>query len=136
MVVLFLAENYRIGIYPIQMACLLFKHEKPLKITASGHLMSTGVDECCSITLLYTNQRIAQINISTNCATHAPTFIIGDKGIMQVVRYTCQLTVLVRTIVIAGIPAIFSPNFPRNSGYPAEFTRMIEICIFQKFGLS
>jgi hypothetical protein len=36
-------------------------------------------------------------------------------------------TALVRTIEIAGIPAIFSPNFRRNSG------GIIEICIFQKF---
>lgn len=66
------------------MACLLFNHEKPLKITATGHLMPTGVDECCSITLLYSNQRMAQLNLSVNCAFFTPSFIVGDKGLIKV----------------------------------------------------
>jgi dihydrodiol dehydrogenase / D-xylose 1-dehydrogenase (NADP) len=31
-----------IGIYPIQYVCLLFNHEMPIEIVASGHLMETG----------------------------------------------------------------------------------------------
>lgn len=66
------------------MACLMFDHEKPIKITATGHLMKTGVDECVSITLLYPNQRIAQLNVSSNCHLFAPTFFVGDKGVIKV----------------------------------------------------
>lgn len=62
----------------------MFDHEKPLKITATGHLMPTGVDENASITLLFSKQRIAQINVSTNCNMFAPTFLVGDKGTIQV----------------------------------------------------
>jgi dihydrodiol dehydrogenase / D-xylose 1-dehydrogenase (NADP) len=75
-----------IGIYPIQFVCLLFNHEEPLEIKASGHLMSTGVDECMIITLKYSNQRLASIGISTNCCPnpHGNAIIGGEKGCMQV----------------------------------------------------
>lgn len=76
-----------IGIYPIQFACLIFNHEEPIEIKASGHLMpSTGVDECMSITLKYSNQRMAIIGISTNCCPdpHGNAVIGGDKGCIQV----------------------------------------------------
>lgn len=77
-------NNPSLGIYPIQLACWVFDHEKPLKITASGHLMPSGVDENCSITLLFSDQRIAQINISTNCYRFDQAFLVGEKGIIEV----------------------------------------------------
>lgn len=77
---------FSLGIYPIQLACWVFDHEKPLKITASGHLMPTGVDETCSITLLFSDQRVAQINISTNCVRFDRAFLVGDKGIIEVFK--------------------------------------------------
>lgn len=73
-----------IGIYPIQLACLMFNNETPIKITATGHLMDTGVDECCTIVLLFSDQRIAQINISTNTTMFAPTYLVGTKGVLNV----------------------------------------------------
>jgi len=33
-----------IGVYPLQLACLVFKNEKPEKICVNGQLMDTG--EC------------------------------------------------------------------------------------------
>ena len=68
------------------MACNLFNHQKPVKIVATGHLMETGVDECCTIVLLYPNQRIASMNVSINCAKFTPAFIIGEKGTIQVIK--------------------------------------------------
>lgn len=49
--------------------------------------MPTGVDETASITLLYSNQRFATINVSTNCAMFGPTFIAGETGIIQVIIF-------------------------------------------------
>lgn len=73
-----------IGIYPIQFACNMFNHEKPIKITATGHLMSTGVDESCTITLLFSNQRIATLNISISAAKYTSATLIGDKGVIEI----------------------------------------------------
>jgi dihydrodiol dehydrogenase / D-xylose 1-dehydrogenase (NADP) len=76
-----------IGIYPIQLACLVFNHEKPIKITCTGHMTPLGVDECCSITLLFPGQRIAQINISSNCNLYGAAYIAGEKGTIQIPEY-------------------------------------------------
>ena len=75
-----------LGIYPIQFACLMFNHEEPIEIIASGHLMQSGVDECMSITLKNSNQRIAKIGISINCCPdpHSSAIIGGEKGCLQV----------------------------------------------------
>lgn len=75
-----------LGIYPIQLACLMFNHEQPIKVSATGHLMHTGVDESVSITLLYPNQRIAQLNVSSSCHLFAPTFFVGDEGVIEVIK--------------------------------------------------
>jgi dihydrodiol dehydrogenase / D-xylose 1-dehydrogenase (NADP) len=73
-----------LGIYPIQLACLVMGHEQPTKIVATGHLMDTGVDEACSITLLYPGKRIAQINVSSSCDLYGAAYIAGEKGCMQI----------------------------------------------------
>jgi len=77
-----------IGIYTIQLACLVFDHEKPIKITATGHLLDTGVDACATVVLLYSNNRIATLNYSCQGAQCAPTFIVGDKDVMQIPDYS------------------------------------------------
>lgn len=76
------------GIYPIQLACLAFNHEKPIKITASGSLLPSGVDKCSSISLLYSDGRLAVLNVSAGGAFFAPTQIIGTKGVLQVLNFT------------------------------------------------
>ena len=48
--------------------------------------MDTGVDESCSITLLYSRGRFAVVNMSTAAARFEPTHIFGDRGVMQVNR--------------------------------------------------
>ena len=85
------------------MACLLFDHEKPLKVSATGHMMSTGVDECVSITLLYSNQRVAQFNMSINCLLFAPSFLIGNKGVIKVTIHNCQFNYFCILATFIGI---------------------------------
>ena len=77
-----------LGIYPIQFVCLVFNHEDPIEIIASGHLMKTGVDECVAIILKYSNQRMAVINVSINCCPNptASAIVAGDKGSIQVLN--------------------------------------------------
>lgn len=50
-----------IGIYTLNFADIVFGGEKPESIQASGHLFDNGVDHTVSITLLYSNKRIAQL---------------------------------------------------------------------------
>mgnify|MGYP001811367195 CR=1 FL=1 len=101
-------------------------HEEPTKITASGHLMETGVDECGAITLLYPEGRIAQINFSSNCVKCAATHIVGDKGTIEIPENSWSPT----TLIVNGekhevpLPEMKS-NFFNSSGlrYEAEEVR-------------
>ncbi len=47
--------------------------------------MDSGVDESCTIVLLFPGKKIATINVSANCKMYAHTFIAGDKGAIQVI---------------------------------------------------
>ena len=66
------------------MVCFLMDHETPIKISCTGHLMPSGCDESASITLLYKNNRMAVINMSTTCVQYARTSIMGDKGSIEI----------------------------------------------------
>ncbi len=74
---------YDIGIYPIQLACLVFENERPLEIVATGGLAESGVDEWCSVCLRYEGGRMAVLNVSTSAAFFAPAHIIGETGVIQ-----------------------------------------------------
>jgi dihydrodiol dehydrogenase / D-xylose 1-dehydrogenase (NADP) len=116
-----------IGIYPIQLACLVMGHEKPTKITCSGHLMETGVDEACSITLLYPGKRIAQINMSTACSLYGSAYIAGEKGCMQIPEFVWCPTKLIMpdgTLHEEHLPDV-KTNYDRSVGlrYQAEAIR-------------
>lgn len=50
-----------IGIYTLTFADLVFNGEKPEKITASGHLFDSGVDHTASVTLTFSEKRIAHL---------------------------------------------------------------------------
>jgi hypothetical protein len=74
-----------------------------------------GVDECASITLLYSNQRFATINVSTNCAMNAPTILTGEKGVVQV--FYTYLLICVNILKFS----IFLFKIPNFSWCPNEF---------------
>lgn len=118
---------FDIGIYPVQLACLVMGHEEPTQICACGHLMDSGVDECASITLLYSNNRIAQLNFSSSCAKFAPTYIVGEKGSIQIPHHSWCPTELIVNDQKHTIPlAELKTNFDNSVGlqFEAEAVRL------------
>jgi len=73
-----------LGIYPIQLACMIFQHEMPERIQALGSFMKNGEEESASISLLYSGGRMANLNISRNCGKYSGTQIIGESGLLQI----------------------------------------------------
>lgn len=119
---------YDIGIYPLQLACLVFDHEKPIKITATGHMMPSGVEESCSITLLFSGGRFAVINMSATTTKFAPTHIVGDKGILQIPDFSwCPSELILPNGEIFRLPLPECPetNFLNSVGlrFQAESAR-------------
>jgi len=102
-----------IGIYPIQLVCMLFNHEKPLSIVATGHLATSGVDECVVIALKYTNQRMASVCISGNCHRMSNTTIVGEKGVLYIPSNSwCP-----SELVLPNGEEVSIPILPNEKGY-------------------
>ena len=70
------------------MACLVFDHEQPLSVHATGTLAADSDSEACTFVLTYSGNRIAQINIANTCADFASSSIVGDRGVITVSSYS------------------------------------------------
>jgi len=119
-----------LGVYPIQLACLLFDHEMPTEIKCTGHLMSpNGVDESCTIVLLYSNERMAQLNVSVGCGPYSSVAAVGEKGVIQIRENMTAPTELILANgerVRVPLPACGRTNFANSAGlcYEAEEVRL------------
>ncbi|KAH0626523.1 hypothetical protein JD844_001553 [Phrynosoma platyrhinos] len=122
-----------IGIYCIQLACMVFNGEKPQSIVASGFLHETGVDKIASIILNYSGQRQAVLTYSIMNQLPNRATISGTGGIIEIPGYFwCP-----QELVINGQKEEFplpSPsqklNFAGSTGlrYEAEHVRQ---CLLQ-----
>lgn len=74
-----------LGIYPIQLATMVFNNEKPIKITADASLSDQGVDLNGCITLTYKNGGKAVLIYSTLFQGKKNSAIIyGSKGTIEI----------------------------------------------------
>ncbi|KAL7302974.1 hypothetical protein TKK_0004201 [Trichogramma kaykai] len=69
-----------LGVYVIQLACLVFDHERPVEIKAAGYLNEEGVDLSMSASLVYEDGRTASIATQTTCLAPNDASIIGTEG--------------------------------------------------------
>ncbi|XP_070574450.1 trans-1,2-dihydrobenzene-1,2-diol dehydrogenase-like [Ptychodera flava] len=74
---------FDIGIYPIQLAVMIFGREMP-KITIRGNLAETGVDEASTSILQYSNNRMAVLNLHGRVDLNNEANIYGTKGRLRV----------------------------------------------------
>ncbi|XP_075977784.1 trans-1,2-dihydrobenzene-1,2-diol dehydrogenase-like [Anticarsia gemmatalis] len=75
-----------IGIYLLHLAQFVFKDE-PSKVTVSGSLYPSGVDESETIILDYPGGRRAVLNIQSRLALHNKATIYGTKGRFTLEEY-------------------------------------------------
>jgi len=74
-----------LGIYTIQLAQLVFDGAEPL-VVGAGHQGEDGVDECSSVTLVYTNGRMATLITHSKVQLPNTATIVGTKGTITVPR--------------------------------------------------
>ncbi len=72
-----------VGVYPINFATMVFK-EYPSSIEASATYTTTNVDETCSITLNYTNNKKAILYCSMIGKTNRIGSIVGTLGYINI----------------------------------------------------
>lgn len=68
-----------VGCYPVMLANFVFR-EKPSSVVATGFLNDTGVDDTISVTLKYSNNRMAQLMSSGLVETGHSAVIHGSNG--------------------------------------------------------
>ena len=88
-----------LGVYPLQLACLVFNNEKPEKICVNGQLMDTGecrlpLCGCC----------LNMICISNMCSNGEKSFIFACSS------FTKIMMVIDRKCVVNSGPVLFLLN--------------------------
>ncbi|XP_061445582.1 trans-1,2-dihydrobenzene-1,2-diol dehydrogenase-like [Rhineura floridana] len=122
-----------IGVYCVQLACMVFNGEKPESIVASGFLHETGVDEMASVILNYSDQRQAVLIYTMGTWMPNRASITGSKGIIEVPGPFWCPTQLVVNGQKEEFPLPFpsqKQHFPNSTGlrYEAEHVRQ---CLLQ-----
>lgn len=82
-----------LGVYGIQFACLVFDHEVPHTIRASGCLNEEGVDISTSATFHYKGNRTATMLFQAQVELPNEAYIIGTKGIIKIPQFWCPTKV-------------------------------------------
>ncbi|CAD5123568.1 unnamed protein product [Dimorphilus gyrociliatus] len=110
-----------LGCYLIQLALLVFG-EKPIKITASGHLFESGVDSLASYTLLFKNGGAA--NLLSTCTVEMKNVgrIFGTKGSIEFPKFHAPTEIETPSGKKSfDLPNISKPmNFPNSTGFCYE----------------
>ncbi|XP_014681479.1 PREDICTED: trans-1,2-dihydrobenzene-1,2-diol dehydrogenase-like [Priapulus caudatus] len=121
-----------LGIYPIQFANWVFG-ETPQRVVAAGHLTSTGVDESASITLLYSNNRIAQLFTSVAVPLDNEAVVYGTNGTITIIPVQHPTKMTIHQYLPNGVITLEDPemdsavsfNYTNGAGmrYEAEHVR-------------
>ncbi|XP_055947268.1 trans-1,2-dihydrobenzene-1,2-diol dehydrogenase-like isoform X3 [Argiope bruennichi] len=112
-----------LGIYTINAVTMIYKGEKPKKIAAVGHLNDDGVDITMNSSLLYSNNRTA--NIASNALAEFPNDLVitGTKGHIRIPNpFWCPTTVITdENKYEFPLPETINPcNFTNSSGLRFE----------------
>nr|XP_020648328.1 trans-1,2-dihydrobenzene-1,2-diol dehydrogenase-like [Pogona vitticeps] len=73
-----------IGLYCVQLACMVFPGEKPESILASGFLYKTGVDKMASVILNYSGQRQAVLTYTMAATLPNRAVICSTEGLIEI----------------------------------------------------
>lgn len=111
-----------LGIYGIQLACLIFNNEVPSSVHAAGCLNKEGVDQSISATFIYEGNRTA--TIVTHALVDLPNeaYIIGTKGTIKLSNFWCPTTVQLpnRKIHVPLPETKHTTNFINSAGLRYE----------------
>ncbi|XP_056004582.1 trans-1,2-dihydrobenzene-1,2-diol dehydrogenase-like isoform X2 [Ostrea edulis] len=112
-----------LGVYPIQLAAMIYNNEKPQKITADGTLSDLGVDQDGCITLTYKNGGRAVLTYSTLFTGKNQATIYGSKGVIKLEEtFWCPREATLPSGKVSNeIPTGPVPyNFPNGGGLRFE----------------
>ncbi|XP_062840201.1 trans-1,2-dihydrobenzene-1,2-diol dehydrogenase [Anolis carolinensis] len=122
-----------VGLYCVQLACMVFNREKPESIVASGFLYETGVDHTASIILNYSGQCQAVLTYTRRANLPNRASICGTNGIIEFPSTFWCPTQLAVNGQMEEFPLPLPSqklNYPNSTGlrYEAEHVRQ---CLLQ-----
>ncbi|XP_017279094.2 trans-1,2-dihydrobenzene-1,2-diol dehydrogenase [Kryptolebias marmoratus] len=117
-----------LGMYCLQLVCMVYNGEKPESIQATGVCLETGVDETVVVTLKFSRDRMAMFHYSSSLQFLNDAVIVGTKGNIQVPsQMWCPTSIIVNGRETRfPVPEPRLPlNFPNTTGmrYEAEEVR-------------
>ncbi|XP_076296422.1 trans-1,2-dihydrobenzene-1,2-diol dehydrogenase [Lasioglossum baleicum] len=116
-----------LGVYPIQFACLVYNHEVPQTVKASGCLNEDGVDISTSASLQYKGNRTATVLFHSKVNMPNEAYVMGTKGMIKIPEFWCPSKLEVNGKVLeAPLPKTDKKfNFINSVGlrYEAEEAR-------------
>lgn len=117
-----------LGVYAIQLASLVYNHEKPESIKALGHLNDDGVDLSVSAILTYKNGRTATIMTHLNVLMPNEAYIIGTEGTIRLPELWCPSKIILpRGVVEVELPkSKLKFNLMNSSGLSYEAAEVRE----------
>ncbi|XP_017759341.1 PREDICTED: trans-1,2-dihydrobenzene-1,2-diol dehydrogenase-like [Eufriesea mexicana] len=121
-----------LGVYAIQLACLIFNNEMPHNVHATGCLNEEGVDQSVTAIFQYKGNRTA--TIITHSLVNLPNeaYIIGTKGMIKVPMFWCPTSIeLPRGTINKPLPETECKfNFTNSVGLSYEATE-VRNCILK-----
>ncbi|XP_001607561.1 trans-1,2-dihydrobenzene-1,2-diol dehydrogenase [Nasonia vitripennis] len=111
-----------LGVYVIQLASLVFEHDKPTAIRAVGHVNKEGVDESMSASITYSNARTATIYTHSQVELPNRAHVIGTEGTISLPSFWCPPSIETPSgLHTVELPKINGRlNFINSSGFVYE----------------
>ncbi|XP_028296129.1 trans-1,2-dihydrobenzene-1,2-diol dehydrogenase [Gouania willdenowi] len=102
-----------LGIYCLQLICMVYNGEKPEVIQATGTCLENGVDETVVVTLKFSHNRMAVFTCSSGLQLQNDAVIVGTKGTIHIPAHMWCPTVLVVNGKETKYP-VPEPSLPLN----------------------
>ncbi|KAJ8665169.1 hypothetical protein QAD02_006831 [Eretmocerus hayati] len=83
-----------LGVYVIQLVCLVLNHEKPTEIKTVGHTNDEGVDLSMSTSMTYSKGQTATIVTSSEVTLPNEAIIIGTEGMIRIPDFWCPAKII------------------------------------------
>lgn len=117
-----------LGVYGVQFACLIYNHEVPESVKASGCLNEEGVDISTSATFQYKGNRTATLLFHSKVDMPNEAFIMGTKGTIKIPNFWCPSKLELSNGKVVDVPLPKTDrkfNFTNSIGlrYEAEEAR-------------
>jgi len=117
-----------IGVYAVQFVTHIFKDEEPLSVVTAGHLNDTGADVVSNTSMLFSDNKMANIVLSAERDLDNCAYVVGTSGTIKICAPYAAPTKIEALVgkIEYPLPKVKLPlHYPNSAGlcYQAEEVR-------------